>query len=459
MSDDSKSDTVTSKKGNKQKGEQDQQTMVLRPEDMQKMEAPEKQKTQIINKEEMKTMMVDPQSPRQGSGTMMYELDGMTPEVPTMDEDEPLDTAEQSKVLKNLFPDKTKEEKLKINRNFLRDVEPFKLERLVEEIKTIPENLKTGFTGLDHTIRIPQSAITLIASHSRIDKNLFLLNLLWNLVNQYPYKHFLYYTYEDIRRELEMKLINLAGDTLFPKLEGMESNLERWKDVMRNTDAKDLQKISTSEKDFKGLDQFSQVANRLHFIDTSYNITDLLHSIRSFDVTFPVGGVFIDLVQKIRPDRKGDNQPRDLQLQHVVFILRRFANQVKFPVIAGTLFKRRETDTPEYDRVVLDEIIEGEVVANEAHLIIGLQNYARSRYIGSHSNDNFTSRFFNQPILKAEAMPSCFREHEIDTVFLAKVLENLDGPEPEVELHFHKKLLRLSDLNKDTVNRIKKEMK
>ena len=203
MAEDSKMDTVTSKKPDKKKEALDQQTKVLDQKDLQVPKNTTNQQTQIINKEEMKTMMLDPETGTKTTGaTMTYDLDGITPDIPTIDDEEPLDTKEQSKVLKNLFPDKTKEEKLKINRNFLRVVEPFKLYRLVDEIKNFPENLKTGFTCLDHSIRIPQSAITLVASHSRIDKNLFLLNLIWNMVNQYPYKHFLYFTYEDIRREI-----------------------------------------------------------------------------------------------------------------------------------------------------------------------------------------------------------------------------------------------------------------
>ena len=107
----------------------------------------------------------------------------------------------------------------------------------------------------------------------------------------------------------------------------------------------------------------------------------------------------------------------------------------------------------------MEEIKEGEILATEASLIIGLQNYAKSGFIGSNIKDNYSSKLFPQPFLKAEAMPACFRENQHATILLAKVLENLNGPELEVELQLDKQLFKITDLTESAIRQWQKQIK
>lgn len=440
-----------------------QKTIIIDKDDIDKERNDQSQKTIIINKDKInqnqRTIVIDKDEIEKARTTVMYSIDGITPKIEQEDDAEKIDTKEQSKILKNLFPGKTKAEQLKINRNFLRDVVPFKLERLIDDIKSTPEGLSTGFNSLDQFINIPQSAITLIASKSKQEKTIFMLNMLLNMTKKYNKKHFLFYTYEEPKIEIETLMINISGVKHFSDMKGSGTNLNRWKYELKNKNIQILKEKLNTDIEYIGLKNFLKISNRIHIIDSSYNIYDLIDSIKSFDITFNMGAIFIDYFQKIRPESNMSKFSRDLQLQDISSRLKNLINKMKFPLISGVQLKIEKNITSEYDFLSLRHLKELGGFEQEASLIIGLQNYSKSKFIGSNINDQFNSKFYSHPIKKAETMPQYFRDKKPETIILAKVLENRDGPEPEVELPLNKKLLKISDLTVEHINKIKKESK
>ena len=97
--------------------------------------------------------------------------------------------------LKKLFPDRTKSGHLKINRNFLNDAEPFSLERLNQETKSISEGIFTGFNSIDLAGSVSSYKPLLFYGLPRKEISIILLNILIKMATNYPEKHFLYYTY------------------------------------------------------------------------------------------------------------------------------------------------------------------------------------------------------------------------------------------------------------------------
>ena len=372
-------------------------------------------------------------------------------EVPEL-EPEDMQTEYLSRLISRPFAHRTEEERLKINRNFLRDAEPLTLERLKDDIEHAPEDLGTGFASLDRWISVPNRKFTFIAARPQHGKTTFLLNMLLNLARTYQDKHFLFYTYGEPRQDIELKLINMSGDTPFPPLEQQEAsnNFKRWKYELKNRDIDTLKERAEKNPEYKGLKNFLEISSRVHVIDGNYHIVDLLDSIKAFNSTLPVGAMFIDCLQAVRPDKINLGLPRPQQLQEIGDRLVERCHDSQYPFILGVQLGRGEKNAPEYDGLGVKCIKDLKDPEQLASLIIGLQNYAKSEYIGSAVNDQFKSRFFQYTLKKAEKMPETFKDKHPNTVILAKVLVNRAGPTPEVELLFNKWLMKISDFEAGT---------
>jgi len=373
-------------------------------------------------------------------------LDDELVEVPEIEADD-MQTEYLSRLISRPFAHRTEEERLKINRNFLRDAAPLTLERLKDDVISAPEELLTGFSSLDRWISIPNRKFTFIAGRSQHGKTMFMLNLLLNMCRKYPDKHFIYYTYGEPIQDIELKLINMSGDKPFSPIEseGTSNNFKRWKYELQNTDIDTLNRMAETKSEYNGLKRFLEVSSRIHIIDGNYQIVDLIDSIKAFNSTLTIGGVFIDYLQAIRPDKINLTLSRRQQLQDISDRLIEQCNDSLHPFLMGVQLIKSETTTSEYDGLNLKYIKDIQDPEQYASLIIGVQNYAKSEYIGSNFNEQFKSRFFQYTLKKAEKMPETFRDKHPNTVILAKVMVNRAGPAPEVELLFNKWLMKITD--------------
>jgi hypothetical protein len=360
---------------------------------------------------------------------------------------EDMHTGYLSKLISKPFAHRTEEERIKINRNFLRDAAPISLERLKEDIGNASEELSMGFPGLDCHVSIPNRKLTLIASRPLHGKTVFMLNMLLNMCRNYPEYHFIYYTYGESIQDIEIKLINISGDTPFSPLEseGINTNFKRWKYELKKHDINSLKEKADKDLEYNGLKKFLEISSRIHVIDANYNIVDLLDSIKAFNNTLSVGAIFIDYFQAIRPEKAQVTLDRHQQMQIIADQLIQVANETRFPLILGTQLIRGEKNMPEYDELALEylqDMVDSEQIAS---LIIGLQNYSNSAFIGSNINNQFKSRFYHYTLKKPERMPETFKDKHPNSAILAKVLVNKGGPQFEVELLFNKYLMKISD--------------
>ena len=160
--------------------------------------------------------------------------------------------------------------------------------------------------------------------------------------------------------------------------------------------------------------------------------------------TLPVGCVFIDYLQGIAPEPARVILPRQQQLQEIAYQLKNFAMETAFPVILGVQLGASPRGLPEYDGLSLDFLKEAGDPELVAGLIIALQNYARSEFIGS-LHGPFKSRYLTTPLPKVEKMPETFKDKRAISVLLAKVLANHNGPQPEIELLYNKWMMTVTD--------------
>ncbi|MGH2612503.1 MAG: DnaB-like helicase C-terminal domain-containing protein, partial [Rhabdochlamydiaceae bacterium] len=94
-------------------------------------------------------------------------------------------------------------------------VKPYTVENLKADLSNIPEGLKTGYKSLDKTVQIPQGAITIIAGRPSHGKTTTLLNFLVNMVKLYPDREFYFFSYEEPKNQILLKILNiLSGECL-----------------------------------------------------------------------------------------------------------------------------------------------------------------------------------------------------------------------------------------------------
>ncbi|MCP4221129.1 MAG: hypothetical protein GY765_41250, partial [bacterium] len=363
---------------------------------------------------------------------------------------EEFDAAQMSSVIQENFPGKSAAEKIKINRHFLMDAEPFHLDKFVENIKKKTEGMLTGFRGLDGSICLPANDLTLVTSQPKHGKTCFMLNMFLNMCRMYPNKHFIFYTYEESKYDVMLKLINMCGSKLFPKMEGINSNIQHWIYEFKHADIEKLKEKAEKNVAYSGLSVFLQLSNKVHVIDNQHNCADLMDSIRSFEKAFEVGAVFIDSLHSIRMEKEQSRNKRADQFLEISENLRRVANITNFPLILSAQLTSDSKGGAEYDDLWVDNLKEAGNPDHAAGLVIGLQNYSRSQYVGSNFNREFKSDFYATPLEKAEPMPSNLKDMMRKTIILAKVLANSTGDEPETELLFHKQLLKISDFNDES---------
>ncbi len=402
------------------------------------------------NRESTENMQADPTL--QDRTAVMFGLsdiqDKLDRELEDISDDyeEELDPAEMSILIKSQFKERTDEEQLKINRYFLLDAEPFKLESLAEDMKKSPESLVTGFKVLDDNLSIPSNAVTLVASRPKHGKTSFMLNLLLNMCRFYPDKRFLFYSYEEAKWELVVKLINMCGSRQFNSRKGAQSNLERWKYEFKYTGMEKLREKSETDPEYAGLKNFLKMAGRIHIIGSKHTYKDLEDSVQSFAQAVDVGAVFIDSLQRIRLEKGKPISNRRQQLEEISEMIAHLAHDTRFPLVVSTHLYPAAPGTPEYDELREENLWEMGNPNQIADLVIGLQNYARSRYIGSNLDPGFKSMFYDQPLSRALPMPDNLKDMMQKTIIRARVISNKTGVEPETELMFHKQLLRILEL-------------
>ncbi|MDQ1351115.1 MAG: primase [Acidobacteriota bacterium] len=359
--------------------------------------------------------------------------------------EEHIEPEQMSHLIKDHYPTHTEAEKIRVNRNFLNDAEPFRLDLMIEKIKNSREGLPTGFKSLDHLITIPSNSLTLIVSRPKHGKTCFMLNLLLNMCHLFPGKRFLFYTYEEPKWDVFLKLINMSGTKQFTQRQGRQSNLERWEYELNHCEIETLKEKANEDIEYIGLKNFLEIAGNVHVIDSNHNCGQLIDSIRSFAKTFDIGAVFIDSLPKIRLEDEKKSMDYRQQLQEISDNLRKLAAEIRLPLILSAPLTTTTKGTPEYDNLVEENLVDLGCPDQNANLVIGLQNYARSKFIGSNTNNNFKSNFLDEPLKNAAPMPDNFKDMGKKTILLAKVIANKTGPETETELIFHKQLLKITD--------------
>jgi len=240
------------------------------------------------------------------------------------------------------------------------EIPPYTLEDLQKELSQTKEGLKTGYKELDEIVRIPNEATTLIGGRPSHGKTTFMLNLLLNLIKQYPNLHFYFFSYEETRQQIAVKIINILSEWIFNECQ----NLIQLEGYLRGGHTS----FGMVEKGKKLYQEFVE-SGRLRIIGDPFYIQQLPTIISSLKSKFPIGAVFIDYIQKIKNKQKFGT--RQLELANTSNIILETAKACSVPMILGAQLGR---DKESKNKVKLDNLREAGDLEQDANVVLGLHN-------------------------------------------------------------------------------------
>ena len=240
---------------------------------------------------------------------------------------------------------------------------PYLPEDFLLDISKTGEGLKTGYEELDKLFVIPRGAITLVAARPSIGKTTFMLNLFLNLIDLNPDKAFYFFSYEESKSRLGIKLIqNLSGEVI-----SQEFNHNAY---IRYFKVNRLEgKLNHSIEE--GFNKYSDLvkSGRLWLLDKSLNDADLVATINLLSESRNIGGVFIDYIQKISPSNP-TNQDW-LNVKNVSQAILDCAVNLDIPVILGCQLNRA-TEGMKDKRPQLGALRQSGDLEQDANLVLGL---------------------------------------------------------------------------------------
>lgn len=284
-----------------------------------------------------------------------------------------------------------------------------------QEIAISPLGLKTGIGKLDRILTIPQGAITLIAGRPSHGKTTLLFNLLLSISQKYgDRQRFYFFTYEEPKKLILAKILNRlidtdlkAGDERY----NVVTNLDYLKNYLRDRRT-DRAEIEAGKSQLQRLLESGIIT----VVDKSYSVEELGAVIRYLHKTEPVGGVFIDYIQRMSTEKK--TQDKRLEIAHISDQILQTAKDTGLPIILGAQLNRGAGDSP-----ALENLKEAGNLEEDANLVLSVYNESREK---DTKADGGTYE----------------REVELEV----KTLKNRDGePNKREILYFDRWTLKISD--------------
>ena len=248
---------------------------------------------------------------------------------------------------------------VRINRG-IEAPEPYLLEDLSEDILSSPEALSTGWSSLDKLAKIPAGALTIIAGRPGQGKTTFQLNLLSNLLRDYPDKNFYYFSYEEARKAIALKLIMMRAGVVIQAESNYGAYVHYMKARRGSVEASD-RRIEQALQEFKELTS----AGRLTISDDMYPADDLATVIGLLAKKGNTGAVIVDYIQRIPTQSQSQ---RYLELKIVSSRLLEQAVKLDIPIILGAQLNRSQDST----KPRLENLRESGDIEQDANLVLSL---------------------------------------------------------------------------------------
>ena len=298
--------------------------------------------------------------------------------------------------LKELLYEKPKE----IQSKSIKKIEVFYgKDRFLEDLQNTEEGLKTGYPSLDECITIPNGALTIVMGKSSHGKTTFLLNMLLKMVEKYENKTFLFFSYEEEEKFLNVKLINILAEEVINKFNNFNSviNYLRWRD-----------RFKKNVKIENALDKINNYVEkkRLGLIYQSLDVDQLYSQLKLIkeQSEYEIGGVFIDYIQRI--PIKGKFQQRQLELQAISNKILEASIDFSLPIILGAQVNKEVRGIPK-DK----DVRESGDILNNANVVLSIYNPAKEEANIKEDDNNVVP--FKVCLAKSRNTVSNNREFEL----------------------------------------------
>lgn len=243
---------------------------------------------------------------------------------------------------------------------------------ILRDISNTSPALKTGYDTLDTFAGIPSGAITLIAGRPGHGKTTFMLNLLLNLTELYPERSFYFFTFEEPRANITLKLINnITNADLVSRYGSSFRNLPRGNNyelikAYIKSGRHDIAELERAQ------DQLRELVDggRIRIIDQTHTAERLgeLLSVRSRREN--IGAAFIDYVQRIPAERR--TQDMRTQVAHVSDTILKTAKDTGLPIVLGAQFNREAEGAP-----TLAKLKEAGNLEEDANTVLSVYNRSK----------------------------------------------------------------------------------
>ena len=286
----------------------------------------------------------------------------------------------------------------------------------LEEEKREPYGLKTGYENLDKILTFPSGGLTIIAGRPGHGKTTLMLNLMMNQIKK-PVnegKAFFFLSYEQPKKQLMRRLVIMESGHIIND-EQQDMNYAAFGRALKN----ELNHAKINEA-LEALGGYIQ-GERLALIDHPYFIDELTGMLKKWAGRYPIGGVYIDYIQKIKP--RGGWRDGYLAIKDISAQLLDAAKALKIPVILGAQVNREAVSM---ENLRLESLREAGDIEQDANLVLGLWNSER----GAEDSGEKWDR-------KRKA------------ILYVKVLKNRDGittkPDHPETLVFDQPILKITD--------------
>ena len=242
--------------------------------------------------------------------------------------------------------------------------EPYLIGDLEEDLLSTTEGLKTGYNAMDEILNIPQGAITIIGGRPGHGKTTFKLNLLVNMLQLYPDLKFYFFSYEEARKYIGLKMIMIKSGVILND----SFNQNAYKNYFKEKRGFDYR----IEDAISWYDELTS-SNRLTISDIRLSGEDLVTTIGYLNKKKDTGAVFIDYIQKI-PLKDLRESQRYMQLKKVSELLLEMAVAQDIPIILGAQLNRQGNSD-----IKLEHIRECGDIEQDSNLVLGIYNESVSR--------------------------------------------------------------------------------
>ena len=252
-------------------------------------------------------------------------------------------------------------------------LKPLSEKAIKEEIQNTPNSLQSGYKvfngGYPLDLMIPAGAFTVIGARTSHGKTALLMNLTLNILSQLEDKTIHFFTYEESKEAIALKLMNTYINKEFKRsvnnIDYIRGYYKNGGDTYNNPDFLELK-----EKFFKEVIDTGRI--KIHF--KPLDVVDLVNVIKLVRERDNAGAVFIDYIQKI-PIKDVRYNTRQAELGQIGNQLIAVSVETGLPIITASQFNREVKTCNDLD---LNKLREAGDIEQDANTVIGLWNYEKN---------------------------------------------------------------------------------